>query len=106
MPTPVQEELVVVELAVFESAPAGDFCLDPMGVQRCETVKSKTCADGLVTFRQLPFGLSTRFAQSEIIVDRESEIRNMELERRVKKRPFGRVIAQCSPGSHYSVSVL
>ena len=46
VPTPVQEELVVVELAVFKNTHAGDFCLDPMGVQRCVTVKSKIYAVG------------------------------------------------------------
>jgi hypothetical protein len=46
VPTPVQEELVVVELAVFENTHAGDFCLDPMGVQRFVTVKSKIYAVG------------------------------------------------------------
>ena len=48
VPPPVQEELVMVELAVFENTHAADFCLDPMGVQRCGTVKSKICAAGLV----------------------------------------------------------
>jgi hypothetical protein len=48
VPTPVQEEFVVVEPAAFENSHAGDFCLDPMEVQRCVTVKSKLYAVGQV----------------------------------------------------------
>jgi hypothetical protein len=36
----------MVKLAVSENTHTATFCLDPMGVQRRGTVKSKICAGG------------------------------------------------------------
>jgi hypothetical protein len=46
VPPPIQLELVMIELAVFENAHAVNFWLDTIRVQGCGTVKSQLCGGG------------------------------------------------------------